>query len=223
MGWQSDTEEHHESASGTSCSDSWTTPRFSCWANSKREFSQSPREVEPVEPAWKSCILLTRLTSTRFSSPETWGLFPFSTRKPVVRFYCKFWFFCAVEENFPQGLFLQDAVEGGIALITKKHWIPDARNNHDCICSFYTFFVCLCIFFGEFGTCGIVSRIGPKVNSLLWIYSWRAVADITGMEMLTQLLVLVCTTHSSALDVTMLWEVIHWLYTGYTVVSEEVT
>ena len=79
-------------------------------------------------------------------------------------------------------------------------------------------------FFGEFGTCGIVSRIGPKVNSLLWIYSWRAVADITGMEMLTQLLVaLVCTTHSSALDVTMLWEVIHWLYTGYTVVSEEVT
>ena len=119
---------------------------------------------------------------------------------------------------------MQDAVEGGIALITKS---IESQTQGTIMIVFvhFTRFLCVCAFFsGEFGTCGIVSRIGPKVNSLLWIYSWRAVADMTGMEMLTQLLVaLVCTTHSSALDVTMLWEVIHWLYTGYTVVSEEVT
>ena len=203
-----------------SCSDSWTMPRFSC-SNSKREFSQSPREAEPLNLHEKFAFY----SQAQDSLPRRLGVFSLSTHaNQWLDSTEMFWIFCAVQENFPQGLFLQDAVEGGIALITKS---IESQTQGTIMIVFvhFTRFLCVCAFFsGEFGTCGIVSRIGPKVNSLLWIYSWRAVADMTGMEMLTQLLVaLVCTTHSSALDVTMLWEVIHWLYTGYTVVSEEVT
>ena len=77
MGWQSDTEEHHESASGTSCSDSWTTPRFSCWANSKREFSQSPREVEPSWTCMKKLHSTHKHKIIQILFPGDLGSFPF--------------------------------------------------------------------------------------------------------------------------------------------------